>query len=420
MADPVGEPRGSGMRPTLVLAISILVVIVTLGPSVTGAGPAGHAVQQGPRPETSTRPFLLRSSVPIPLTTRSAVAHFFPGTREILGVASDRSITAVAIYGADENQEVALYDVENNSSWVVQSNVPGNLSIVFLNLVSAGGEFYGVWENLTTSAEIWERITLSGKVTTPKMPVRATLPWTFAYGNSTTLYVAENNTLLELNATTLKLVENFTGHIPATATIITVLPRGDRLYLGGYRSLPNGAVYPYFGYLNITSKKVTSLTKTLKSAPSTLFSVYYALAARGNDVYVGGDEEYYAFNGTSDAFHTVQGFFYRFSPSTSSFENLSSLLPLQSWGVWSLVPWSSTFALGVAGFGFNSTTSASYSGDGVYTLSSNGSSLTNETGLIPHDFEGGGYDDSSSSSGWYFLGGGNTATYEPEVVALPT
>ena len=351
--------------------------------------------------------------------TETSVVHSFDA-RGVDGLASDKKTAVVDLFSGSEDQELAMFDEANNSSWVAQTEVPGGLSVDFIQLVSAGGEFYGAWLNLSSSAEIWERISLSGKVTTPKMPLRSTITWGFPYGNATRLFAAAPGFLVELNASSLKVVANYSAPIPTNVAILSAAPSGNRLYLGGYRLLSNNATNPYFGYLTLSSRKLTTITNSITPYPSTYLAAFYSVAAQGSSIYVGGDIEVFALYNTTIAYHTAQGLLYRFTPSDSTFQNMSSELPLQSWGVWSIVPWSKTIAFTIAGWGYNSSTRVSYVGDGIYSLSSSGSSLVNQSSLLPSSFFGGGFDATASSDGWFFIGGYDPQPYAPQVVAIKT
>ena len=406
--------------PAFALVLVALLLSLAFGSSAVsdpvGPKPGLHPLSVGTALSGGPRAI----GVPASILSGPAVVQSFPGSSGVDGLSSDKTTAVVALDSAANDQEVAMFDEANNSSWVVQNAIPGGQSVIFIQLVSAGGEFYGVWQNLSTSAEIWERFTLSGKVTVPKIPVRSTMAWTFPYGNSTRLFAAAPGFLMELNATSLKVVANYSSPIPANVTVLSLLPVGDRLYLGGYRFLSNGATNAYFGYLNLTSMKLTTITRATLHYPSPYFASFFSVEAQGSNIYVGGGLEWLISYNTTISYHTAQGFLYRFSPSGSTFKNLSSMLPLQSWEVWSIVPWSTTIAFMIAGWGENSSTHASYVGEGIYTLSSSGSSLVNRTALLPGTFVGAGFDDESSSDGWYFVGGYNSRTLYTEAVAIKT
>jgi peptide/nickel transport system substrate-binding protein len=344
------------------------------------------------------------------------VSRSYPGTYVVNSLVSEGSTALLDVLLPNLSNELVLFNAATNSSRVIQSEVPGGIQTVLVSAVSAGHSFFLAWENLTTGAEFWQKVSLAGKISQPKLPIGTTLLWSFPYGNSTSLYASYGRALVEISTTSLKLVANYTTEIPSNVSLASVLPVGHRLYLGGSWSLPNFASNAYFGYLNLTSKKVTTISKILTHYPANLTGDFVDLLARGTTIYVGGYLESVPLSPYS--IQTVGGYLYEFLPSPATFKNLSSLLPVKSWGVYALEPWATTVALSMSGYRANAT-SLTLAG-GIYTLSSAGKSVANETPLFPNGYLAFIYGVTSASNGWYFSGGFNTIAGIGEVVAVRT
>jgi hypothetical protein len=321
---------------------------------------------------------------------------------------------------------LVLFDAATNSTKVIQPLVPGGNESLAYGMTAAGGAFFLVWLNLTNFKEFWEKVTLSGKVTYPTLPLGSIAiggifyPWEFDYGNTTNFFMSAGRDLVEINATSLKLEANYTKSVPANVSVQTVLPIGDRLYLAGSRSLSNGAANSYFGFINLTTKKTTTISKRIAypcNASTCLEEAFYALAAYGSDIYVGGALANQSETSGNYSYRVIAGSFYEFVPSTAAFTNLTSLLPVKSWGVFALDPWGRTIALSLNSLSENST--EFLIGGGIYSLIA-GPSLVNETSVFPKGYVTYTTGDTSVSNGWYFAGGFDLAADIGEVVAVKT
>lgn len=409
------SPRSS-VRPLGVQFVIIVLVVASF--SVVPSFRLGSA-ESAPASSLHTRA--------TPATMNYTVAsRLFRGIPFVNSLASNQSCALLDLYLPNGTNRLVLFDAVVNTTTVVQKFVPGGKSTYLVSLTAAGGAFILAWENLTTGREFWEKVTLSGKITYPTPGAEESIPWSFAYGNSARLYVSYERSLVELNATSLKVVANYTRYVPANVSVFSVLPISDRLYLGGSRSIPNGATNAYFGYLNLTSKKAITVSRTIKTYPSTLFGAFDTLVGNRSTVYAGGVVETYTSSPITAK--TDQGLLYKFIPSTSAFKNESSLLPVKSWGVWALEPWgASSTGLSLNGYSTNvSNPSSNFAGGGIYTLSAGGATLLNQTNLFPKGYLtflfGTTYlfDETFASYGWFFSGGYNEATGVAEAVAVNT
>jgi hypothetical protein len=416
---------GSRLTVALVIICGLVVVGTNLGGtflegwhSLTHSAPATEShpsasdLQRVPSEIRDGAP----PSPPIPAAvTYSMVSRTYPGTIDVYGLASNNTTALLDLFFSNQTNRLVLFNAATNTSKVIQKVVPGGNHTSLLSVTSAGGAFFLVWENTTTLESFYQKVTLTGKITYPTLPIGKSVLWGFVYGNSTRLYASSGKFLVEINATSLKLVANYTKLLPSNLSLSSVLPVGNRLYLGGERSLANGATNAYFGFLNLSSKKVTTISKTIKNYPSDQFGAFLTLAARGTSVYVGGAIE--TFLSSPLTVGIDQGLFYQFVPSTSAFKNLSSLLPVRSWGVWGIEPWAKTIALSLTGFFLNNTITTF--GGGTYTLSA-GPGLVNETSIFPAGFLSDFSDETSASNGWYFSGGFNSNNNLGEAAAVKT
>jgi hypothetical protein len=315
------------------------------------------------------------------------------------------------------SNELVLFNAAHNSSKVVEAVVPGGDFTSFAAIASAGGKFFLAWVNISSGKEFWQEVSVSGTVSPVTLPIGNSLEWFFVFGNATSLYATSFSFLVEINPTTLGLTANYSHSLPARIQLNAVLPVGSRLYLAGSRTLAivASATNAYFGFLNLTSGKVTTVSKSIKTYPAGLQGGFTALLNYGSNIFVGGVLE----NVSTQALTTVGGYFYEYVPLSSTYNNLSSLLPVRNWGVWALEPWSNSIALSLTGFNYNLTTDFStwWTG-GVYTLSSTGLSLVNETSLFPSGYRANAFEVTSVSGGWFFSGGALNLPGPGAVVAV--
>lgn len=340
----------------------------------------------------------------------------FPKSAAILGIASINSTALLQLSLPSGKWTIGLFNATLNSSKTLQGVVPGGNQTFAVDEISGGGAFFVAWLNTSTESEFWQKVTVAGKVANIRLPIGKSLPWSFDYGNGTSLFASAENFLVDINPTSLKIIANYTSSLPRNTSVSAVLPDGQRLYLAGVRSLADGATYPYFGYLNLTSKKVTTISKTVKSYPSDFYGGFFTLISRGSDIYVGGGLSIYSSSPFVD--RAAAGYFYRFAPSSASFKNLSSLLPSSQWVIGELEPWADTISLSLFDYNFSNTTFLWEAA--IYTLSSNGHSLVNQTAQLPKGFWGNNAtnDGESASAGWFFQEGYLLSV--PAVVAIST
>lgn len=337
----------------------------------------------------------------------TVVSRSYSGTLYVNALVSVKTVVLLDLARVNGSQFLVLYNAATNSSRTIVSNVPGGSSAFIGGITVAAGAFFLAWSNGSTSSESWQEIRTSGAISNLTLPVARSIPWSFPYGNATRLFLSALGQLVELDASSLKLVANFSSLLPSNLSVSTVLPEGGRLYLAGGQLLPKGGGVPFFGYINLTSATLVTVSNPPRSSSSSLYGSFYALGVHGGDLYAGGVVQ-------STALTTVQGLLYRFVPSPASYRNMSSLLPVRTWGVWAIAPWSKTVGFSLAGYASGGFSAA---GSGLYTLGP-GPRLVNETGLLPGGFLIAAYLETSSSGGYYVVGGFNTATGLAEVVAV--
>lgn len=404
--------------------------MVTWLAPVASAYPTGH----GPTTRTASISTVLR-------TNHKVVSRSFPETYVVGYEASISTNALLDVIYTNRSNELVLFNATSDSSKVLQKYVPGGNQTECSGIIAAGEAFLVLWETANSSSpsdytESMEKVTAVGKISHPTLPIDSDLFWEFDYGNATRLFVSTLSTgsavvspreLIELNATSLHKVANYSGEYPRGATLFSVLPLGDRVYLAGTVIPTSGGPNAYFGYVNLTTKKTVRVSKLISDLPCSanicLLATYYSLIAFETNVYVVGDLVRETANANFTEYNetTVGGYFYSFDPSTSAFKNLSSLLPVKSWGAYSLELWGSTIALGLNGWTEVIDTVATITTitGGVYTLAS-GPSLVNQTSVFPKGYASFTYDDNSASVGWYFGAGFNTVKGIGEVVAVKT
>lgn len=349
--------------------------------------------------------------------TPLAISRMYSGTFTVNSVVSIGTTALLDLMFPNGTSEFVLFDVTTDSTYVVQWVPAGPTAPTLVSPTAAGDVFYLAWRNASTGIEYWQTITLGGSIAYPVLPVNHSLQWQFVYGNLTTLYMSVGNYLVEVNPTSYALVANYSKPIPTNVSLNSVLPLGTRLYLAGSWSLANGSASAYFGYLDLTTNKVTKVSKLVTNYPSDNTAGFYSLVASGSSIYVGGTRWLYI--ASPFRWETLEGYLYEFTPATSSFKNLSSLLPVQRWGVWALEPWGSTIALSLTGTNANSATSLKSVVGGLYALSPKGTSLVNETYLLPKGYVADLYLETSESGSWLFSGGANLIAGVSEVVSIP-
>lgn len=423
---------GLKYRGTLVPSIIVLCILSTalgsLGPKAEAPSLESHGLALQVGAEASTSQVAASSmspagpSVPGTLAASKAytvVSRSYSEASFVDYLASNETTALLVNYLPNGSNELVLFNAAKNSSKVIEAVVPGGDLTALISITSAGGEFFLAWQNVSTQQEFYQKVTLAGKITNVSLPLPriASFLYNFVYANGTSIFASSGRFLFEVNAVSLKLEANYTGILPTNLSVSSVLPVGDRLYIAGGESLQTNTSTAYFGYLNLSLHTLTEVSKAVKHLPAHLYADFDSLVADGSRIYVGG----YILVDTWPLFiEDVGGLFYRFTPSTSSFTNQSSLLPVKSWGVYALDPWAKTIALSLNGYELNVTTGSLSLSGGIYTLASSGKSLVNQTSLFPADFLVYLMGETSASNGWFFGGGYNSVTGVAQVVAVRT
>ena len=407
----VGALRGQRRRRTIPRFLTCVVALLALLVSATGGLSTGSTSHGQTAAAVTARPTVALPPHP-PLPPRVS-SQQFSGSFDVDDIVSNQSTALVNLLLDDGASELVLYSAPHNSTRVIQAEVPGGSNTVLTSQISAGGAFDIAWVNDTTGQEFWEKVTLAGKITYPSLPLGGSYSWTFVYGNATALFASAGSFLVELDARSFTTIANYSTLLPAGVAVDSVLPVGHRLYLGGDR-IVTGSQNAYFGYLDLNSMKVTSVSKFANSYPSYLKGAFVSLLGGGTTIYAGGALS--TFDLAPYTASSNQGYLFSFDPSGSVFKNLSSLLPVRSWGVWALVPWGSKVGLSLSGYFYNDTVS-SLDG-GVYTLSDTGRGLVNRTALLPIGYLADILGETSASGVWFFSGGYNSISGNAEVVAV--
>ena len=332
------------------------------------------------------------------------------------GIISHGNTALLELVRPSVNFELVFFNAAHNTTRVIQSNVPGGVDLIPLESTFAGGSYFLPWVNYSTGNETWEKVSASGVVSTVNLPLGRGQFWDFIYGDHDSFYASSGVYLVEINATTLKIASNLTKLVPPSVSVNAVLPIADRLYLAGYQTLSATSSRAYFGYLNLPTKKVVMISKSMPVYSGNLFPVFQELISLRNEVYVGGSVTYE----TASPFmlSTNGTYFYRYVPSTSTFHDLSSLVPNATWGVFAIEPWGHTIALSL--FGFEASQTSNYWISTVYTLSSSGTGLLNQTSVLPSGFWANNALPwgTAASNGWFFQIGYRDLV--PAVVAVET
>ncbi len=394
--------------------LGLLLGTAVAGESSVGSTPPMYTSAHDPLSLASSPPPLLASSRGGSATRDySVVVRTYNENYSPVEIASIKTTALLILYNLTSGtNQLVLFNAAVNSSVVVQSVVRGGKNVDPSSIVTADGAFFLSWFDSKTGLTFWEKVTTSGKISYPDLPLGQSLSWFFVGGSGDALYAADGSLLVEINATSFQTIANYSKSIPSSVAISTVLPVGDRIYIGGSRAVTANTTSPYFGFLNVSSAKVTTVSKVLKNLPPDVYGGYGYLAMLGTYVYVAGALSTVDFS--TDVVSTDAGYFYRYDPATSTFTNRSALLPNQSWGVFGLEPWGSTLALSLTGY-------ANFLGftpieGGVYTLSGSGSKLLNQSDLFPSGYIP--YYMTSASSGWFFSA--SEFSYPPLAAAVKT
>lgn len=344
----------------------------------------------------------------------------YPTASAVDGVAANKTMALLPVEFPNDTSELVLFDGATNVSRVIQAEVPGGQNDSLVGLTSAAGEFFLEWQNLSSGNVFWQKVSLAGKISYPSIPLNKGLVWSILDGNATSLFASVGRILVEINATTLKIAANFTKDVPKNLTFDSALPVGSRLYLAGSWSVSGHGPSAYFGYLNLTTGKLHTISPVVKTHPSGLVGTDTSIATMGADVYVGGA---LTLATSSTAFHSVGGYFERYNVTTSTLVNLSSLLPVENWGVFAIAPWGTTIGLSLSDESLNATIPVLSFPGGIYSLAVSQNRLVNESSDFPLGFTCFVLGETSVSDGWYYSGGynqpgGNLLTGVAQVVAV--
>lgn len=406
----IGERISAGVRTRRAVFVVVLVVgLVAVG----GLVPSASARPEAAGPGHTATPVPGNPSAP-----RTVHSKLFAKLYGVDALSSISTTSLLQLLYSNGSSRLVLYNAAKNSSRDIERFVPGGVDMSLIGIASAGGVFFLSWENALTGQEVWQEVTLTGVISTVTPPVGTSPEWAFAYGNATALFAAYGKFLVQIDPLTLALVANYSHELPKNVSVTAVLPGPGILYLAGGRIVASGGEDAYFGVLNLTTKKVTTVSKAIPY-PANLDAGFEALIAKGPYVYVGG---YLAATNSTGAFSIAQGYFYRFDPATHAFKNLSSLLPVPQWGVFALEPWGTTVAMSLSGYEVAVPAGLTGLAGGIYTLSSSGRSLVNQTSIFPAHYLAFIYAVTDASDGWYFSGGFSStpSVGVAEVVAVKT
>jgi hypothetical protein len=300
---------------------------------------------------------------------------------------------------------------------MVEHRDPGGSETFPMSVVGAGGEFYVEWVNDTTYQVSWQSVSLNGSVESANLPLSRSVEWSFVFGNQTALFVTTGRLLLELNPTTLAVIANYSSALPHNVVDISaVLPAGPRIYLAGVVLHKATGVYRgFFGYLNLSSGLVTTVAHVGGTTDASVSDALEVMVAAGSDVFVGGAAD---FENASE-YEVVSGLLYQYDPATSTFQNMSALLPTSDWGVFGLEPWGSTIAVSMNWFGVSFVNQQTRQVGGVYTLARSPTlHLVNVTDRLAVGYVPNVAYVTAGSSGWFFTGGGNSVSGAAQFVAI--
>jgi hypothetical protein len=383
-----------------------------------GSAAAAPMTMIGPAPLSASTP-LVHPDRSIPPAAshdvRKVASHVYPKADYVNLVDSINSTALVDLVMDNGSNKLVMFNAVHNASKLIEF-VPGGSSTYGASIESAGGRFFLAWNNTSSGKQFWQEVTLSGRISAVTLPIGNSLFWTFAFGNATVLFATSGEFLVKIDPKTLSLVTNYSSSLPAHVLVDSVLPVDGRLYLAGSRTLPNGAFNAYFGFLNLRSGKVTTVSRTITTYPSDLYGFFVALIVSGSDFLVGGALDTLNTTGTTFSYESVGGYLYRYAPETSTFDNLSALLPHKTWGVWAFEPWGNAVALSLSGFNY-SLPEGGIAG-GLYKFSSGAPSLVNETSVFPSGYLANVYMVTSFSNGWFFSGGYASSGFSSEIVAV--
>jgi hypothetical protein len=400
-------------------ALVVFVALVFASPAALVLGSkAGPAPTFGRSARGAlVEPSLRERSGPGPTAGYRSESKIFGSTSFVWAIAASKSTSLVALILTNGSSELELYSTSNNTSWVVDPEVRGAGDTAVLTIEPAGGAFFVQCVNISSSRYFWLKVDVDGHVSSVAMPVASNKgDWFPEFGNATDLFLALGHFLLDVNARTLTLLANYSASFPKKLGIDAVLPVGDRLYVAGGELVPGHGSAAYFGYLNRTSGKLVNVSNPVKSYSTNTTSLYAAVVAVGSDIYVGG-QRWHRWGSGPFELNVTGGYLFRYVPSSNLVQNLSHLLPGPSFGVEGLEPWGST--VGVVATLY--TAASLYTFDwytGVYSLSSNGKGLINETGNFLPSIEV--YTENIAASGGWLLISGATDSYEGDVSAVRT
>ena len=320
-------------------------------------------------------------------------------------------------------EELVLHNAISNHSKVVEI---GARSTFVRSIIPASTGFLAAWQYKSNGTEFYETLTLRGQIARVSIPALSGGDWQFLFGNGSDLFAARGGpysihpiSLLEINPLNFALISNDSKNLPSGLTLNAVLPSRHSVYLAGYDLLPGPRTpYAYFGFINRSNGHLTNVTTAPTSWSSSLFGQFDSLAFLGNRVIAGGYLlKYWPTGGGS--VRTIGGYLELYAPKVGTFSNLSSLIPVPTWGVFGLAPWGSGVGLNIEGFSQTSSTTFTTSG-GIYSLQAGAGTLYNHTSLEGPGFVGGTGSTTAGSGGEFFEGGHNSGSGLAELIAVRT
>lgn len=330
----------------------------------------------------------------------------YPDGEYVNGVASIGAVALVSLGFPNGTAGLALFDAETNTSTTVEAENPGGAGAYGTAMVAAGRTFLVAWYNSSTDRVTFQKVSLLGKVGPVALPLSRHLAWAFDWANSSVLFATYGRILIEVDLATLTVDANLTKDVPSTVGIDAVLPVGQLLYLAGARLEPKGGTAAYLGYLNLTTHKVTSISPTDAHQGAHILAVFYDLLDLHGDVYAGGATFHNASGVLNES--VVAGLFYEYSPSGTTYTNLSSILPHSDWAVWGMAPWGSSLALSLNWFDLDPSQGILSVSGGVFAVAPSGTSLLNESAQFPDGYLPDVIGETAGSDGWFFSGGYTT------------
>ncbi|MGP8077026.1 MAG: hypothetical protein ACLP8Y_09945 [Thermoplasmata archaeon] len=321
---------------------------------------------------------------------------------------------ALSVLSLDNGSEqVILFNAVRDSSHVVQAVLPGGPLGFVITEIAAGGNFFLQCQNLALNTVYFEEITPQGAVSTPALPLPLNGFASLIGGSWNALFAGVSNSLISINPWTFAIQANYTALLPPNVGVSAILPAGPRLYLGGSLAGPSGGSAPFFGFIDTSSNTETTLSSPTSNNPQGLYGVIDTIAQSAGVVYYGGYLQLF-----EPILQTnVGGYLFEYCPHTGTVTNLSSLKPINKWGVFAAFNIGPTVVMTIGGYLYN-LSGLQYQVSGTYVLSLSHNHLINDSGLIGSNFAAL-YLETSLTAGIFFVGGVDLKTNVAEIVAVP-